>query len=177
MGELTYFLGLQDKKTSTGLFVSQEKYTRELLVKYKFPNLKGKATPMANGVNLDTDEKGESVDQKQYSGIVGSLLYLTANRPVTERIDVVVNCTPIRVKRKSKLTSLMKITRIEGYNGKYGLNPEGTREISGDLFKFDEIGRRIIDRNWEKWYFMKENFKTIPWNKKSSNLTLLSRRN
>ena len=35
---------------------------------------------MANGVKLDVDEKGKSVDQKQYRGMIGSLLYLTASR-------------------------------------------------------------------------------------------------
>ena len=54
---------------------------------------------------------------------------------------MVVNCTRSRVKTKSKLTNLMKISRIEGYNGKYGSNPQGIREISDDLFKFDQIGR------------------------------------
>ena len=52
---------------------------------------------------------------------------------------MVVDCTPTRVKIKSKLTNLMKITRIEGYDGKYGSNPKGIREISDDLFKFDQI--------------------------------------
>ena len=33
-----------------------------------------------------------------------------------------------RVKIKSKLTNLMNISRIEGYNGKYGLNPQGIQE-------------------------------------------------
>ena len=58
-----------------------------------------------------------------------------------DQIDVVINCTPIRVKIKSKITNLMKITRIEGYNGKYGSNPQGIRKISDDLFKFDQIGQ------------------------------------
>ena len=57
-----------------------------------------------------------------------------------DRINVVVNCTPIRVKIKSKITNLMKITQIEGYNGKYGSNPQGIREISDDLLEFDQIG-------------------------------------
>ena len=35
-----------------------------------------------------------------------------------ERIDVVVNCTPIRVNNKNKLTNFIKLSRIEGYNGK-----------------------------------------------------------
>ena len=58
MGQLNYFLGLQIKETPRGLFISQEKYTRELLEKFKFKDFKSKATPMANGVKLDVDEKG-----------------------------------------------------------------------------------------------------------------------
>ena len=69
---------------------------------------------------------------------------------MTEQINVVINCTPIRVKIKSKLTNLMKITRIEGYNGKYGSNPRGIREIFSDLFEFNQIGQLIDDRNWGK---------------------------
>ena len=53
----------------------------------------------------------------------------------------VINCTWSHVKIKSKLTNLMNISRIEGYNGKYGSNPQGIREISDHLFKFDQIGR------------------------------------
>ena len=71
----------------------------------------------------------------------------------------------------------MKIARIEGYNGKYVSNPHGISEILDDLFKFDQIRKWIDDRNWGKKYFMKENFKTNPHNQKSSNLTLISRRN
>ena len=54
---------------------------------------------------------------------------------------MVINCTRSRVKIKSKLTNLMKISRIEVYNGKYGSNPQGLRKISDDLFEFDQIGR------------------------------------
>ena len=60
---------------------------------------------------------------------------------MTNRDREVVNCTRSRVKKKSKLTNLMKISRIKGYNGNYGSNPHGTREISNDLFEFDQIGR------------------------------------
>ena len=60
---------------------SHKRYTCELLEKFKFKDFKSKATPMANGVKLDVDEKGKSVYQKQYRGMIGSLLYLTASRP------------------------------------------------------------------------------------------------
>ena len=51
----------------------------------------------------------------------------------------VINCKRSRVKIKSKLTNLIKISRIEGCNGKYGSNLPRIREIFYDLFKFDQI--------------------------------------
>ena len=71
----------------------------------------------------------------------------------------------------------MKLILIEGYNDKYGSNPQGIREILDDLFEFDQIGQWIGDRNWEKYFFMKEDLKTNPRNQKSMNLTLILWRN
>ena len=51
-----------------------------------------------------------------------------------------VEYTRSRVKTKSKLTNFKNNSRIEGYNGKYGLTPQGIREILDDLFEFDQIG-------------------------------------
>ena len=58
---------------------------------------------------------------------------------LTNRDREVVNCTQSHVKTKSKLTNLMKISRIEEYNGKYGSNPQEIREISDDFFEIDQI--------------------------------------
>ena len=41
----------------------------------------------------------------------------------------------------------MKLIQIEGYNGEYGSNPYGIREISDDVFEFDQIRWWIGDRN------------------------------
>ena len=60
---------------------------------------------------------------------------------LTKRDREVINFTLSRVKNNSKLTNLIKISRIEGYNGKYESNPQGIREIYDDLFEFDQIGR------------------------------------
>ena len=53
---------------------------------------------------------------------------------------MVIENTRSRVEIKSKLTHFKNNSRIEGYNGKYGSNPQGIREISDDLFEFDQIG-------------------------------------
>ncbi|WVZ70692.1 hypothetical protein U9M48_019335 [Paspalum notatum var. saurae] len=44
-------------------------------------NSKPMTTPMITNTALDTDEDGETVDQKEFRGMIGSLLYLTATRP------------------------------------------------------------------------------------------------
>ena len=59
---------------------------------------------------------------------------------VTRRNLEVVDLKQYRVKNYSKLTNFRKFTRIEGYNGKYGSNPQGIKEFLDSIFKFDQIG-------------------------------------
>jgi hypothetical protein len=81
MGELNFFLGLQIKQTKNGIFINQSKYIKDLLKKFGFEKSKIYATPMSPSIKLDKDENGKNVDIKQYRGMIGSLLYLTASRP------------------------------------------------------------------------------------------------
>ena len=66
---------------------------------------------------------------------------------MTRRDRKVVDFTRYRIKNNSKLTNFKKFTRIEGYNGKYGLNPQGIKEFLDVIFKFDQIGREIDGKN------------------------------
>ena len=99
------------------------------------------------------------------------------DQDVTRRNREFINFTRYRVKNYSKLTNFRIFARIEGYNGKYGSNPQGIKEFLDIIFKFDQIRQEIAGRNWGKWYFKKVDFKSIPWNKKSFNLDLILRRN
>ena len=69
---------------------------------------------------------------------------------MTRRNREVVDFKRYRVKTYSKLTNFRKFTRIEGYNGKYGSNPQGIKEFLDSIFNFDQIGREIDGRNWGK---------------------------
>ncbi|KAK2980392.1 hypothetical protein RJ640_014565 [Escallonia rubra] len=66
MGELTFFLGLQIKQSKEGIFISQSKYTRELLKRFGLDNAKPRRTPISPSVNLVKDENGKDVDNKLY---------------------------------------------------------------------------------------------------------------
>ncbi|WVZ88905.1 LOW QUALITY PROTEIN: hypothetical protein U9M48_035372 [Paspalum notatum var. saurae] len=76
MGELQFFLGLQIKQGLEGSFVHQTKYTRNILKKFNMGDSKPMTTPMSTNTALDADEDGEAVDQKEFRGMIGSLLYL-----------------------------------------------------------------------------------------------------
>ncbi|KAL6558295.1 hypothetical protein OROMI_018645 [Orobanche minor] len=73
--------GLQIKQLATGIFINQEKYSKELLNKFGMSNSKSSSTPMSISMEINADEAGKPVDQSLYRKLIGSLLYLTASRP------------------------------------------------------------------------------------------------
>jgi hypothetical protein len=78
MGELTFFLGIQVKQMKQGTFVHQLKYTKDLMKKFNMAKLKPVSTLMSTATVLDPNENGETVDQREYWSMIGSLLYLMA---------------------------------------------------------------------------------------------------
>jgi hypothetical protein len=81
VGELRFFLGLQIKQSKEGTFVHQDKYTKDIVRKFKMAGSKAMVMPICTTTALDADEEGEHVDQKEYQSMLRSLLYLTATRP------------------------------------------------------------------------------------------------
>jgi hypothetical protein len=81
MGELNYFLGFQVKQLKEGTFISQTKYTQDLLNKFGMKDAKPAKSPMGIDGHLDLNKEGKPIDQKVYRFMIGSLLYLCASRP------------------------------------------------------------------------------------------------
>jgi hypothetical protein len=64
-----------------GTFIHQAKYTKDLTKKFNMDELKPVSTPMSTTTSLDPDINDEVVDKREYMGMIGSLVYLTATRP------------------------------------------------------------------------------------------------
>jgi hypothetical protein len=77
MGELTFFLSIQVKQMKEGIFIHQAKYMKDLMKKFNMTELKPMSTPMSTTTALDPDENDESIDQREYRSMIGSLVYLT----------------------------------------------------------------------------------------------------
>jgi hypothetical protein len=111
MGELKYFLGFQVKQLQDGTFISQTKYTQDILNKFGMKDVKPIKTPMATNGHLDLDMGGKSVDQKVYQSMIGSLLYLCASRP-----DIMISvCMCARFQADPKEVHLRVVKRIMRY--------------------------------------------------------------
>jgi hypothetical protein len=79
IGELSYFLGLRINQSSVGLFISQEKYLKEMLKKFQMEDSSPISTPMVVICKLSKDYISPDVDQRTYRSMIGSLMYITAS--------------------------------------------------------------------------------------------------
>jgi hypothetical protein len=81
IGELSYFLGLQVNQSSARIFISQEKYLKEMLKKFQMEDSSPVSTPMVVVCKLSKDDISLDVDQRTYFSMIGSLLFIIATRP------------------------------------------------------------------------------------------------
>jgi hypothetical protein len=111
MGELNCFLGFQVKQLKEGTFISQTKYTQDLLKRFGMKDAKLAKTPMGTDGYLDLNKGGKSVDQKAYRSTIGSLLYICASRP-----DIMLSvCMCARFQSDPKECHLVAVKRILRY--------------------------------------------------------------
>ncbi|KAM1079132.1 hypothetical protein ACFX2B_013731 [Malus domestica] len=81
LGPLHYFLGIQISKTAKGLFLSQQKYVQDLLVKTEMLDSKPCDTPCLPSNRLLKDDGDPYPNPTLYRSVVGALQYLTFTRP------------------------------------------------------------------------------------------------
>jgi hypothetical protein len=111
MVELKFFLVFQIKQLEDVTFLSQTKYTHDILKKFGMDKAKLIKIPMGTNVHLDLDMGGKLVDQKVYRSIIGFLLYLYASRP-----DIMLSvCMCARFQAALKECYMRAIKRILRY--------------------------------------------------------------
>lgn len=81
LGNVRYFLGLEIDKTPAGYFVSQRKYTMDLLANFGMQNATPVKVPMDCHLKLHPDKGEPLVDPHPYQQLLGKLIYLNVTRP------------------------------------------------------------------------------------------------
>ena len=118
--KLTFFLGLQVKQKKEGIFVSQEKYARNIVKKFGLDSKKHASTPMNLSTKLNVDSSEVEVSPTLYRSIIGRLLYLTASRP-DFTFSVGVCARYQTAPKESHLTAMKRIIRYINGTPDYGL--------------------------------------------------------
>ena len=120
VGEMNYFLGLQVKQREDGIFISQEKYAKNLVKRFGLDSKKHTSTPISSSAKLSRDAAGTKVDPTLYWSMIESLLYLTASRPdIAFSVGVCARfqATP----KESHLTAVKRIIRYINGTSDYGI--------------------------------------------------------
>jgi transposase InsO family protein len=173
MGELKFFLGFQIKQLKEGTFISQTKYIKDMLKKFKMENAKPMRTPMQSNGHLDLNVDDKPVDQKVYRSMIGSLLYLCASRP-----DIMLSvCMCARFQAAPKVCHLMAVKRIFRYLV-HTLNlglwyPKGSRFVLIGYSDADYAGCKV-DRKSTSGTCQFLGRSLVSWSSKKQNSVALS---
>ena len=139
LGEPTFFLGLQVYQIDKGIFISQTKYIKYMLKRFKMEYSKPFSTPMITGCKLSKDDESLEVDHTMYRSMIGSLLYVTTTRPYV--MDVVGLVSKFQsAPKETHVISVKIIFRYLKWTVEYGLwYPKGQ----------DFTLREFTDADWE----------------------------
>ena len=81
LGCLRYFLGIEVDKSTQGIFISQKKYTLDLIKEYNLIETKPLKLPMDVTLKLTPDLGDPLHDPNSYQHLIGKLIYPTITRP------------------------------------------------------------------------------------------------
>ncbi|PKI72952.1 hypothetical protein CRG98_006652 [Punica granatum] len=75
-GLMRYFLGIEVQQCEDGVFISQERYAKEILKKFSMEDCLPVDTPVECGIRLTNEGEGKPVNQTYYKSLVGCLRFM-----------------------------------------------------------------------------------------------------
>ena len=80
LGPLNYFLGLEVSSSTDGYYLTQAKYTSDLISRASITDSKIVDTPIKYNCSLNSHDGESPSDATLYRQIVGSLIYIIVTR-------------------------------------------------------------------------------------------------
>jgi hypothetical protein len=132
IGELAYFLGMQVKQTSEGIFISQAKYAKDLVKRFGLDGKSYACTPMSTNVKISVDLTSKQVDPTLYRSMIGSLFYLTASR-----LDIAFSvgvCARFQANPKESHHQVRNLVLAGYFDANWAGNADDRKSTSGGCF-------------------------------------------
>ncbi|XP_048493415.1 secreted RxLR effector protein 161-like [Beta vulgaris subsp. vulgaris] len=153
--------------------IHQQKYVKELLKKYGLEHQKTNHTLIGPGTRLDEDSNGKCVNEKQYRGMIGSLLCLTASRPdISFSVGL---CAQFQSNPKeSDLTTVKRILRY--LKGSDDLCLLYARSDVFDLISYSDADYAcdLVNRKSTSGIIQYLGSRLVSWSSKKQNIVALS---
>ena len=120
LGQLKHFLGLEIDRTQEGIFLCQQKYSKDLLKRFGMLECKPISKPMEPNAKMCAHEGKDLEDATMYRQLVGSLIYLTLTRPdISYAVSVMSRY--MQNPKKPHLEAVRRILRYVKSTIDYGL--------------------------------------------------------
>ena len=173
LGLMRYFLGIQINQSNGSIFISQEKYVKDLLKRFHMMNCKYVATPMALNEKLTKSDGASKANASQFQSLLGSLIYLTNTRP-----DIVhaVSVIPRFMSDPSQLHffAAKKVMRYVNGTKNFGLHYVKEEDNSLIGYTDSDWAGSIDDRKSTSGYVFCLGTKPITWSSKKQSTIALS---
>ncbi|KAH9704206.1 retrovirus-related pol polyprotein from transposon RE2 [Citrus sinensis] len=129
LGPLNFFLGVEVIPKSNGLFLSQQKYIRDLLARFNMESIKETATPLSSTTHLILNDGSPPVDASRYRSLIGGMQYLSLTRPdVSYAINKLAQY--MHSPRQTHWTAAKRLLRYLKHTVTYGLCLHRHRQLT-----------------------------------------------
>ena len=129
LGPLNFFLGVEVIPTSNGLFLSQQKYIRDLLARFNMESIKETTTPLSSTTHLILNDGSSPVDASRYRSLIGGMQYLSLTRPdVSYAINKLAQY--MHSPRQTHWTAAKRLLRYLKHTVTYGLYLHRHRQLT-----------------------------------------------
>ena len=173
LGLMRYFLGIQVKQEKGQIFLSQEKYTEDLLKKFHMNNCKPVSTPLGLNEKLQENKEEEKVDEKRYRSLVGSLIYLTNTRPdIMHSVSIVSRY--MSQPTKSHFAAAKRILRYLQGTKKIGVKYVKEEQCKLVGFSDSDWASSLDDRKSTSGYVFSLGSNVISWSSRKQKTVALS---
>ena len=173
LGKMRYFLGIEVMQRSNDIFISQKKYTQEVLERFNMDKCNLVHNPMVPRFKLTKNGDGVRIDSSFYKKIVGNLMYLTTTRLdvmfVVSLISRFMDC-PIKLHFQSAKRILRYLKGTIDFGVLY--EKGGNEELIA--YTYSDYARDLDDRKNTLGYVFMLSSGVMSWSSKKQHVVSLS---
>ena len=166
LGPPKYFLRIEVSRSKMGIFLSQRKYTLDLLHETGMSGCQPIDTPMEEGLKLQLEPNQTPIKKGRYQRLVGRLMYLAHKRPdLTYAVSVVSQY--MHNPGEQHMNAVMRILRyLKGAPGRGILFKKNSKCESIDTYTDADWAGSVDDRRSTSGYFTFVGGNLVTWRSK-----------